>query len=266
MTNVTKCVRIWFTISLQKGMILTMKWGTFGVVHITSLLLAVCAMVGLYFLLRRFSKRVQTLVLGVLSLSGIAAIIFNLLMWDSPWEYLPLHLCSLNAMLLPFAVFFRSKVLGNLLNLWNFGALLAVVLNHAQAEFTLDSPTFWFYFVPHVLEFSIPLFLLKLKLVEKDYRCIPTTLGLTVGMFTFVHLANKLLNSMFIAKGILGSDGEILQVNYMYTIVPENPVLIMLHNILPVEYWYLYLTLPLVILFLGIVYAPQLIRRFGRKK
>ena len=241
------------------------EWGSFGIVHLTSLVIAASAMIGLYFALRKASKKVQTLVLGILSFSGIAAIVFNLLMWHAPWEYLPLHLCSLNAILLPFAVFFRSRILGNLLNLWNFGALLAVVLNQAQAEFTLDSLTFWFYFVPHVLEFSIPLLLFKLKLVEKDYRCIPATMGLTLAMFTLVHLANKLLNSMFIAKGITDSAGEILQVNYMYTIMPENPVLVMLHNILPAEYWYLYLTLPLIILFLGIVYAPQLFRRFCRK-
>ena len=243
-----------------------MAWGTFGTVHIASLLLAAGAMVGLYFILRTLSQKLQTLILGILSFSGIAAIVYNLIMWDSPWEYLPLHLCSWTAMVLPFAVFTRSKVLGNLLNLWNFGALLAVVLNHAQADFTLDSATFWFYFAPHVLEFSIPLLLLKLKLVEKDYRCIPATLGITVGMFTLVHLVNKLLNAMFIAKGITDSAGEILQVNYMYTIIPENPVLVMLHNILPVEYWYLYLAIPLVVLFLGIVYAPQLIHRYVRKK
>lgn len=242
-----------------------MTWGFFSIVHITSLFLAAAAMVALYLVLRRLSPKAQTLVLGILSFSGIAAIIFNLLMWGSPWEYLPLHLCSLNAMVLPFAVFLRSKILGNLLNLWNFGALIAVVLNQAQAEFTLDSATFWFYFVPHVLEFSIPLLLLKLKLVEKDYRCIPVTLGITIGMFTAIHLINKLLNGMFIAKGILNSAGEVLQVNYMYTIVPENPVLVMLHNILPYEYWYLYLTVPLVIVFLGIVYAPQLWKRYVRK-
>ena len=243
-----------------------MKWGSFGLVHITSLLLAASAMVGLYFALRRCSKRTQTLVLGILSFSGVAAIIFNLVMWNSPWEYLPFHLCSLNAMILPFAVFLRSKVLGNLLNLWNFGALLAVVLNQAQAEFTLDSVTFWFYFVPHVLEFAIPLLLFRLRLVEKDYRCIPATLGITIGMFTIIHLINKLLNGMFLAKGILNSAGEILQVNYMYTIKPENPVLVMLHNILPYEYWYLYLSIPLVVIFLGIVYAPQLVNRYLRKK
>ncbi len=242
-----------------------MKWGTFGLVHIATLLLAAAAMVGLYFILKKASQKVQTAVLGILSLSGIGAIVFNLLTWGSPWEYLPLHLCSLNALLLPFAVFFRSRVLGNVLNLWNLGALLAVVLNHAQADFLLNSWTFIFYFIPHVLEFAIPLLLFKLKLVEKDYRCMPATLGITLGMFTLVHLANKALNAMFAARGIVNSAGEILKVNYMYTIVPENPVLVMLHNLLPKEYWYLYLTLPLILIYLLIVYAPQLIKEFRAK-
>lgn len=243
-----------------------MKWGTFGAVHITTLLLAFAAMAGLYLLLKNRSQKNQTLILGILSFSGIAAIVFNLVTWGSPWEYLPLHLCSLNALVLPFAVFSRSKVLGNLLNLWNFGALLAVVLNHAQAEFALNSWVFVFYFIPHVLEFAIPLLLFKLKLVKKDYRFIPSTLGITLGMFTLVHLLNKLLNAFFIAEGILNSGGEQLQVNYMYTITPENPVLVMLHNWLPVEYWYLYLTIPLIVVYLLIIYAPQLAKSFSRKQ
>ena len=243
-----------------------MKWGTFGIVHIATLWLAAAAMVGLYFLLKNRSQKTQTIVLGILSFSGIAAVLFNLLSWGRPWVYLPLHLCSLNAMVLPFAVFFRSKVLGNLLNLWNLGALLAVVLNHAQAGFLLNSWTFVFYFIPHVLEFAIPLLLFKLKLVEKDDRCIPATIGITLGMFTLVHLANKLLNAHFIAEGILNSAGEQLQVNYMYTIIPENPVLVMLHNILPLEYWYLYLTIPIILVYLLIVYAPQLIGRIKKKQ
>lgn len=243
-----------------------MKWGTLGATHITTLLLASAAMVGIYFLLKNRSQKTQTITLGILSFSGIAAILFNLLAWNSPWEYLPLHLCSLNALVLPFAVFFRNKVLGNLLNLWNLGALLAVVLNHAQSEFLLNSWTFIFYFIPHVLEFAIPLLLFKLKLVEKDYRCIPATLGITLGMFTIVHLLNKLLNAFFVAKEITNSAGELLQVNYMYTIIPENPVLVILHNILPQEYWYLYLSFPLIFIYLLILYIPQLIKAFRQKQ
>jgi len=115
-----------------------MKWGSFGLVHLTSL-----------------------------------AMVFNLVNWGSPLEYLPLHLCSLNALVLPFAVFTRNKTLGNLLLLWSLGALAAVVVNTAQADFEVFSATFCFYFFPHVLEFGIPILLFKLGLVEKDENVSP---------------------------------------------------------------------------------------------
>ena len=89
-----------------------MKWGSFGAAHLASLALAAALIIALYFLLRKASRPVQTAVLGVLSFSGIAAIIFNLVTWGSPLEYLPLHLCSLNALLLPIVVFTRNKHLG----------------------------------------------------------------------------------------------------------------------------------------------------------
>ena len=78
-----------------------MVWGSFGIVHILSLLLGAGIIVGLYFLLRPHGARLQTVVLGILSFSGIAAIVFNLVTWGSPYEYLPLHLCSLTALVLP---------------------------------------------------------------------------------------------------------------------------------------------------------------------
>ena len=72
-----------------------MLWGFFGVVHIVSLLISAGMIVGLYFLLRNRTDRTKVLVLGILSFSGIAAILFNLLTWNSPLEYLPFHLCSI---------------------------------------------------------------------------------------------------------------------------------------------------------------------------
>ena len=123
-----------------------MLWGSFGVVHMASLALGAALIVGLYFLLRCFSPKVQTVVLGILSFSGIAAVIFNLVTWGSPYEYLPLHLCSLNALVLPFAVFFRNKTASNLLLLWSLGAIMALVVNTAQANFEICSATFFFYF------------------------------------------------------------------------------------------------------------------------
>ena len=92
-----------------------MKWGSFGAVHFATLVLAAVMVTALYFSIRKAPRKVQTAVLGVLSLSGVFAIVYNLVRWDAPIYYLPLHLCSINAMLLPIAVFTRNKTIGNLL-------------------------------------------------------------------------------------------------------------------------------------------------------
>jgi uncharacterized membrane protein YwaF len=122
-----------------------MKWGSFGAVHYATLLLAGAIIFALYFAIRKLPRKAQTAVLGVLSLSGVFAIVYNLVRWDAPIYYLPLHLCSINAILLPIVVFTRSKTWGNLLLVWCLGALAALVVNMAQAEYELNSWTFVFY-------------------------------------------------------------------------------------------------------------------------
>ena len=242
-----------------------MVWGSFGIVHILSLLLGAGIIVGLYFLLRRFSAKVQTLVLGVLSLSGIAAIIFNLVAWGSPYEYLPLHLCSLTALVLPVAVFARSKVLGNLLLLWSLGAVMALVVNTAQADFEICSATFLFYFFPHLLEFGIPILLIALGLVKKDMKCIGTTLLITVCALVVIHFANVALNRYFTENQILNPSGMLVQVNYMYTIKPENPVLSLFWSLIPYPFWYMMPAVVIVLVYLLLVYSKEIFRFFKEK-
>lgn len=243
-----------------------MLWGSFGLVHLISLALGAGMVVGLYFLLKGKSERVQLAVLGVLSFAGIGAIIFNLVTWGSPLEYLPLHLCSLSAMVLPFATLFKNKTLGNLLLLWSLGALMALVVNTAQAEFEILSWTFVFYYFPHVLEFGIPILLFKLGLVKKDPNCIWSTVGITFGSYTIIHFINVALNNYFHANQILDSAGNVIQVNYMYSIVPANPVLVIFRNIVPYDYWYMLLVLPIVVVYLGAVYAKDLVALYKAKK
>ena len=240
-----------------------MIWGTFGVVHFATLLLGAAMVVGLYFLLKKKSRRVQTVVLGVLSFSGIGAILFNLLMWGTPLEYLPLHLCSINALLLPIVVFTRSKTLGNLLLVWSLGAVAALVVNNAMAEAELLSWPFFFYYFPHVMEFGIPILLFKLDLVKKDPKCIGSTLVLTMGIYTVVHFINKGINAWCAAAGIMSGE-ELLQVNYMYSITPENPLLALFKQLIPYDYWYMYMIVPILAVYLGIVYLPQILH--NRKK
>ena len=225
-----------------------MEWGFFSPVHIATLVAAVAILIGLYFALRKAPQKVQVWVLGVLSLSGIAAIIFNLLRWDDPVSYLPLHLCSINAMMLPIAVFTRNKTIGNLLLVWSLGALVALVLNFEMKETKLFGEPFNFYYFPHIFEFGIPILLFKLGLVKKDVRCIGSTLTITMAIYTVVHILNSCINAF-----IPGAD-----VNYMFSIEATNPLTALFYKLIPYQYWYMYLVLPIVAVYLLGVYTPQI--------
>ena len=227
-------------------------WGSFGIAHLLSLAGSVLIIIGLYYLLKNRSKETIRIILFVLSLSGIGAILYNLLAWNSPIEYLPLHLCSINAMLLPIAVLTRNKTIGNLLLVWCLGALVAIIANFEMAEATLFSESFNFYFFPHVFEFGIPVLLFKLGLVKKDPECIGSTLTITMLLYTMVHLCNLGINRYcaLVGNGI--------RVNYMFSIEPTNPVIAMFHQLIPYEYWHMYLVLPIVGLYLILIYAPEL--------
>ena len=86
-----------------------MVWGTFSFAHIISLIIAVAVNVIIYFILKNKSERTKIIVLLSLSSFGILAIIFNLVAWNSPLEYLPFHMCNINALLVPVALITKNK-------------------------------------------------------------------------------------------------------------------------------------------------------------
>lgn len=243
-----------------------MTWGFLSSAHIISLILAVGIITLLYFILKNKSDRVKTIVLGILSFSGIAAIIYNLVAWNSPLEYLPLHLCSLNAMVLPFAVFTRKKVLNNLLLLWSIGALFALIINVSVSEAEILSWTFVFYYFPHVFELGIPILMFLLKLAKKDVKCIISTVVITMTVYTLIHFVNLWINSYAIKNNIVDWAGNVIKVNYMFSIYPNNPLLNLFYSIIPYQYWYMYLTMVVIVIYLGIVYLKDILKLIKAKK
>lgn len=237
-----------------------MTWGFLSSAHIISLILAVGIITLLYFILKNKSDRVKTIVLGILSFSGIAAILYNLVAWNSPLEYLPLHLCSLNAMVLPFAVFTRKKVLNNLLLLWSIGALFALIINVSVSEAEILSWTFVFYYFPHVFELGIPILMFLLKLDKKDVKCIISTVVITMTVYTLIHFVNLWINSYAIKNNIVDLAGNVIKVNYMYSIYPDNPLLNLFYSIIPYQYWYMYLTMVVIVIYFGIVYLKDILK------
>jgi len=243
-----------------------MLWGSFGIVHIITLLISAGIITGLYFWLRVCSDKTQTIVLGILSFSGIVAIIYNLVVWGSPIEYLPLHLCSLNAMVLPFAVFTKSKVLNNLLLLWALGAVLALVVNTAQADYEIFSGTFAIYYFPHTMEIGVPILMFLLGRVKKSLKCVGSTLLITFVSYTLIHFINLAINAYLLKNGVLDYAGVQIQVNYMYSITPENPVLALFYKIVPHQYWYMLLAFPVIVIYLVPIYMPELIAFFKKRR
>lgn len=242
-----------------------MLWGTFTVPHIVSLLFAVVLTVGLHFLLRKLSDRRKTAVLFVLSFAGISAIVFNLVTWGSPLEYLPLHMCSVHALILPVTVATRHRVLGMFSLFCCLGAILALVVNTGQAHFEILSPTFAFYYFPHVLEAAVPILLFTTGLIRPEGRSILPTVLFTVLVYTAVHFTNVGINAYAAAQGLANWEGNTLTVNYMFSLShEENPLLKMFWHCIPYPYWYMYAAVPILAVYLSSIWG--LTRLLSKKR
>lgn len=243
--------------------LLEFKWGSFSAFHIVTIALSLATPVILYYILRSRTQKTQRICLFVLSLSGMAAICYNLLMWGSPLEYLPLHLCSINAIIMPIAIVTANKLLANLLPLFSLGALAAIILNTGQADYVVMSWVFAFYYIPHTLEFAIPFVLLKLGIFKSDTHYILPSVGLTFGIYTFVHFVNVFINSLGISNGT----GSTISVNYMYSISPQGiPLISQIWNICPHEYFYMLFLVPIVALFYVAMNLKAIVFRLKKQK
>ena len=80
---------------------------------------------------------------------------------------------------------------------------------------------FNFFYFPHVLEVGIPIIMFKLGLVKLDPKCIKTTVGITFGAYTVIHLINLAINN----AQLLDFNGEVIKVYYMFSIysLPTTP-------------------------------------------
>jgi hypothetical protein len=88
-----------------------------------------------------------------------------------------------------------------------------------------------------------------------------STLAITMVIYTGVHLCNLGLNAWLEKNNVVDYAGELIQVNYMYSIVPENPLLVLFKQVIPFDYWYMYMIVPILAVYLCIVYLPQMLHR-----
>lgn len=228
-----------------------MMYNQFGFFHIMTLVCSILTPFLLWLILRNKKDLTKRIILGVFAFVGIGMLVYEFFRDGRILYDLPLHLCSLNGLLIPFVLIFKNKRLGNMLMLWSFGALGALIFNFEVDMLPISDPACWTYFVPHYVQLTIPLSMGLLKIFEIDYKTIPSTLLFTVIAYTIVHIINK----------IFAAVDPALATNYMFSVHHQNNVfLLFMWNICPYEYFYMFLMLPLILVLLIIIYFNQFIK------
>lgn len=219
-----------------------MIWGTFTDTHIATLAFAFFFIILIHLVLVNKSRKTQILSLFLISFIAIAGVAYQVLSSEDPMKNLPLDLSSLAALLLPFAVLTRQKWCCNLLLLWPLQSFINLVFNQDKAHLDVFSFEFTVYFLTNLLTFAIPIILFWLKLVRRDYKYMKKSIVITAVVYTAVHFYN-------IASGS----------NYLYSVSPDgNELLSFFYTFVP-SYWYMYLMIPIFILYLGQWYLPELL-------
>ena len=85
-------------------------------------------------------------------------------------------------------------------------------------------------------------------------------------VYTLIHFVNLWINSYAIKNNIVDWAGNVIKVNYMFSIYPNNPLLNLFYSIIPYQYWYMYLTMVVVVIYLGIVYLKDILKLIKAKK
>ena len=234
------------------------QWGPF---HIFTLICPFILFGILFFTLRKQKMIVRQIVCSCVALVGIVFLILDMT-HDTEWlsAHLPFHLCAMNGFMLPFVIMFRNKKLGNMLVLWSVGAIMAMIFNLTEVNYTTDNLNLWIYFISHLVQATLPLTIVLLKIIDYDYRTIPSTLIITFCAYSVCHLINMELNDYY----FLIDDNRVI--NYMFSYTHENnPVLMFFYSFLPYPYLYMLPCIPVLFIFECIRYSPQIIKALKNK-
>lgn len=249
--------------------LLEWKWGFFSPTHIATLIIAVVGSVGLYYALRKRSVRTQTIVLFLFSLLGPITMLNEIICYapmQSILRYLPLHLCSFNAILCPIIILTKNEFLGNLTPIFSLGSGLAVLFNSIQADYSIFSAVFILYYTSHVMGCAIPFIMWKLGHFQMRLKYILPCMITILGLYTFSHFINVGINEYCTANQIVDGFGELINVNYMFSVSTQgNPALGFFWSLCPYEYFYMLTTFPLVVVYLLLINVKSVIALFRKK-
>lgn len=123
------------------------------------------------------------------------------------FQYLPLHLCSINIFIIAYHVYKPSKMLDNYLYSVCVPGALAALLFPAWVELPLGNFMHIHSFTIHILLATYPIMLVAAKDIVPEVREIPKSIIFTVAMAIPIYFVNLLLdtNFMFLMYAELGN-------------------------------------------------------------
>lgn len=207
--------------------------------HIITILITLASPIVFYFILKPMNVKVSDTILVIFSFIGLSGVLGNLLIGihEGTLMYkLPFHLCSWNAMLLPFAVIKKNRTICSMLSVWSVGALIAIVLNEEAVGYHVLGFKFFVYFIPHVFEFTVPLLMLLLGKFKMKFKDIIYSVLITLAVYTISYGVSELL----VHHGYY--------VNYLFTMGPTNFVTEFAYEIIPFKYFYMMVFIPPILM------------------
>ncbi len=209
--------------------------------------------VGIYFLFRKSTSQRKEIVIYALDALCWVAFWVNAIYFVSIGDHwltvLPLHLCNFGVILIPIAVYFKKKTLYDFIfYVCSLGAIFALLTPNVQyigEPFGMIANMFYiFHFIIAVAPFwLIGWGMYRPRLTLKSLAAF-TGILLSVGLI--MHIFNMIANGAFN-----------IPANYFFTLRElsawSNPLLAIFAGIIPLDYFYLYLTLPILW-----IYAPRI--------
>ena len=81
-----------------------------------------------------------------------------------------------------------------------------------------------------------------------------------------VHLINLALNHYCAVHNVVDYAGNVLTFNYMFSMEPTTSIFFLFWKIIPYPYWYMYVAVVILVVYLVVLYLPQIVRAVKNKR
>jgi hypothetical integral membrane protein (TIGR02206 family) len=196
--------QLFFTTKIPAGM----RFRTFSPQHF---LLIAAALFVVWTLARRFGAAGNDYALKAFALALPCVYFFKFAVFTLLENYvepqmtladrLPLHLCAINAAVMPLAVFKRNRLLLNYIYAVSLPAALFAMLTPATSYYGLYFFLSWqviFFYIDHGLMALVAILALKTGLVKPNPRFVPRVIGLLASYAAVIYVVDKVFDENFL--------------------------------------------------------------------